>query len=348
MDPSAHRKDPARFRFKAFLHAFLRLLLTDDSRNPFPETFSMDFDRLRGLKSELEDFVYFDICCKVFNDTVRKLDCIRQPHDSTYQRLRLTLFTIVKQAGPSSNGQWHMNLDNIAVELVRQAHQECQLSDPYDTQLVQLTGQSLKLAFCSRRPIHSKLIRRFIFPQLSEIAERYLNLSPIDMYNSLIVHAVPPPPPPPTSSTHFLAVAPIWSQYAVHAPQIPHSRMNHLAGITRRIAHIAILHWRIWEPIVYNRVNGETISPSNISSAAASISSSNLSGTAASSATISKAEVSGAPSLSQQRQSSTEEAIPKQQHVSSMQNADVGNPVSKGITESHNGDSGPLSNADEG
>jgi hypothetical protein len=340
MNPKSHLKDPARFRFETFLDAFLQLLLTNDSRNSFPETFSMDLDRLRGLKSELEDLVYFDICCQIFNYTVRKLDRSRQSQGATYQKLRLTLFTVVKQSGPFSNGQWHANLDNIAVEIVRQAHQECHLPGPYDAQLVQLTGDSLRHAFCSRYPnlfvIHAAYIHTCIFPQLLEIASRHLNLSPIDMYNSLIVHAVPPPPPPPSSSNPSVAVTQIWSQYAVHAQQPPHSRKNHLAGITRRIAHIAILHWRIWEPIVYNRVKGETFSSSGISS------------TPASPATMSDGEVNRVTSLDQQLPSAAEEAIPKQRHVSSMQNADVLDPLPNGFTESHNGDSGPLHNADKG
>lgn len=259
-------KERSHFQFETFASSVLHLLLSNNPRQSFPETFYLDADRLRTLKSELEDLVYFDFCCRVFNDLVRRLGYTKRIPDTKYQALQDTIFTIVKQTGYGSTRQWAANMENVSVELIRQAHRLCGTPYSYDSRLVMFTDDMLRRIFQSPYPpcpdlfaLHAERIHRLILPRVLELAERHLFLSPIDMFNSLVVQAVPPippPPPPPVSSNSASAPS------AALSPSVAEGTPEHIAApndqvtlIARRIAHITVLHWRIWHQIVYTRAD---------------------------------------------------------------------------------------------
>ena len=97
------RKDIGRAQFETFVQAVVHILLSNDPSKDFPETFYLDQDRLRALKSELHDIVHFDMCCKVFAWLLREMNYRGPVPHTAQQNLRNSLFAIVGEDGNYSS-----------------------------------------------------------------------------------------------------------------------------------------------------------------------------------------------------------------------------------------------------
>ncbi|OCK85330.1 Tcp11-domain-containing protein [Lepidopterella palustris CBS 459.81] len=240
-------KDLGRVQLEVFIHGLIGLLLSNDSRNDFPETFYLDHDRLRTLKSELHDLVYFEICFEIFGLLLKRLGFHGPISHRTRESLRNSLFAIIGEGTGHSSGWWTANREHISVELVRHALHVRGYSHSYDGYLVHEADCLLHQVFYSQCPDafarHADAVEQTILQEILDCTNRHINSSPMEMFNSLIAPSTPPPPPPPPMS-NISAPRPTREQSTSSAP-------DHLTNIVHRIAHIAMLHWRIWGPIVY-------------------------------------------------------------------------------------------------
>ena len=242
------RKDIGRAQFETFVQAVVHILLSNDPSKDFPETFYLDQDRLRALKSELHDMVHFDMCCKVFAQLLQEKNFRGSVSHTAQQDLRNSLFATVGEGRNYSSRQWIVKIDYVAVELVRHALKLCGYTHSYEAHLHQKAHGMLRAMLCSSHQgafaCNADILERTILPEILACANRHVNSSPMEMFSTLIAPSAPPPPPPPPSHMNVVV-------QRIANEQNPSSPSDCLTDIIHRITHIVVLHWRIWGPIVY-------------------------------------------------------------------------------------------------
>jgi hypothetical protein len=229
---------------EVFVKGFLRLLLPTAAR--LPDTFTLDNDRIRQLKAEIDETIRESICCDVLKELVIKRGSTLSLDSQTAFRHRLQII-----AGDVRTSMWHLRaIDDIACEIVRFALQATDSSEATDAELEDFALKMLDKRLWAlvrirsepdpvfedtddRDRIHQDRRNLFdeLFSRTFRCVEEYLSSSPYDIFQAL----VPPPAPPP--------LCPMPSTMRSTDRQ---------QDLVRKIAHIAILHWRTWEHLVYN------------------------------------------------------------------------------------------------
>jgi hypothetical protein len=147
--------------------------------------------------------------------------------------------------------KWHQHaIDDIAVEIVRFTLRTTGNRSLTDADLVESVCDTLTTrlwATVRARHVHdhpvedreeqtrvmkmSEQLYEQLYSQVFRMVEKYISSSPHDVFQAL----VPPSAPP--------SLCPV-----LHSGRTSDRHQD----IVRRIAHIAILHWRTWEHLVYN------------------------------------------------------------------------------------------------
>ena len=220
--------DSTEDRLKTFLSAFLRLIMFKSSLTSAPETFSLDVDRLRALRSDLHNLICLDICSDVFNQLVRK-DLPQTARDVLEINLRNSIGDLVGESR-----RFTENVGSIAVEIVRLVLQAEGTAASSDADMVELAEQKLRnnlhstsMAFEHR----SSIIMDAQLPKLYESVKSHLRLT--------------------SMALHQVMVVPTVVAAALGKDVKPHTEQQMMAEIIKRITHMAVLHWHIWSPMVY-------------------------------------------------------------------------------------------------
>ncbi|KAF4313981.1 T-complex 11 [Botryosphaeria dothidea] len=215
-----------------------------DRQGSFPETFYLDFDRLRVLRAEFRDQVYLGVATDTFKSLLRRVGFTRSVPDNHLQALREAVSAIVvvnEVAGTNSNQHWLVNIDNIAVEIVRHALMLCGAEANYNAELVDVIAERLRYLI---RPefgmvFHEQAsaMRESLTARVMKSTESFVSSSPVDIFNALI-------------NSHDTS-ANVTSEFMSQEERGPEAEF--LDDIARRVTHIAVLHWRIWGSIVYSQ-----------------------------------------------------------------------------------------------
>ena len=229
---------------EAFVKGFLNLLLP--STEQLPDTFLLDMDRIRQLKEDIDENLRDTICCGVLEELMSRRGAQMTAEQDSEFRQRMQSIS-----GSPRIPRWHQHaLDDIACEIVRFTLQSTGSTAVTDADMQDMACQLLSdrlWATVRARNIdphpesdqhNQALIQKLgnelyeqLFRHVFRTVEEYLSNSPYDIFLAL----VPPPAPPPL------------------CPMLPTMRpMDRQQDLVRRIAHIAILHWRTWENLVYN------------------------------------------------------------------------------------------------
>jgi hypothetical protein len=238
-DPTA--KDSMRVHLEVFVKAVVSLLLSPKPIE-FPETFYLDHDRLQNLRIVLHDLVYFEICFTLFSQLLRRLGFHGSMSHSTRHVLRTSLSAILGDGAGHSFQQWMKNHEYISVELVRHALHTCGFSHAYDARLVTETTNFFHHMMLVSFSDHATALEESITDQIQSCVNSHIHSSPLDLFNALVAPSNPPPPHPPPK---YISITP-----QLASDMLP-PHVDQLLDITNRIAHIILLHWRTWGPIVY-------------------------------------------------------------------------------------------------
>ncbi|KIW05417.1 hypothetical protein, variant [Verruconis gallopava] len=226
---------------RAFVKGLLDLLLP--SATPLPDTFSLDADRIRALQADIDEWIREWMCCDVLRDLVneRGSTLSQQDEDAFLSQLR-----IIAGDAPA----WHVrDVDNIACEIVRFALQVTKSAEMFEAELGDAISDKLHLCLSAlanarststtlldleeergKVPQYGSQIFEKLYPNVCRKVEELITSSPYDVFLEL----VPPSQPSPLVSTPL----------KLH-------QSDRQEDLERRIAHIAILHWRTWEHLVY-------------------------------------------------------------------------------------------------
>lgn len=215
---------------ECFVSVLFQYLLPDSPRSispALPDTFNLDIERLRTLKVDLDALIRENICCDLLEQMVQLRKKRKLCSATAISAFRKDFQVIISEG--KNPIKW--DIDSIAVELTRHALRESGSSTTIDHALTKFAERKLREAFSSpefRREFatsHKSSLCKDIFASV----EGLLTSSPVDIFNTLVAPtmqggATPPPPTKPVRRHDVL----------------------------QRITHIAVLHWRIWENIVYN------------------------------------------------------------------------------------------------
>lgn len=236
---STQDNQPRAHRFSAFLKGVVDIIAT--KYPSYPSTFEHDFDRLRLLQQDFQSCLTQAACRRIFIETVLQLDHSRLPPPETCDGLLTRVSSLI--AITESKSDFSIQARDVALEIARESYSVCgQRSLPSDSLLEKVEGRLV--GFWNQGSGLFREIEESLAADLMNLVDRevkaIINLAPLQILNHLN------PPPFPISNSHL--------QQQQHQQQHwsrQEQLQNGLIGIAKRTAHIAVLHWRVWGPILY-------------------------------------------------------------------------------------------------
>ena len=204
-----------------FTKAVIDLVIGNDPA--LPDTFLYDIGRIQALQADFQVSLSRKIHGETFIRVLEFLGHSASPPLSTYNAL---LQRICKLEDSSRvQGMWPAQLeDHLILEIVRTAYSVSKMTSLPTDEHVIIAKQYLE----DVRSIHREDLECELRSDLEEIVDRELSaichLTPLQIQN----HYQPNPMFPR-----------------------PETERDDLWSIGERLAHIIVLHWRIWAPIVY-------------------------------------------------------------------------------------------------
>jgi len=137
---------------------------------------------------------------------------------------------------------WHQNMRSIALEIARFACLACGMDDVEDEVITPIEA-ALEWHLTNESDLFRHFqngIREKILAATIASAKKYLPLSPLAICESQRAVTTPSAPLVPASS-------------AAANPQTPTPSEYDVERIGMRLAHMGVLHWRVWAPLLYLR-----------------------------------------------------------------------------------------------
>ncbi|MCJ1403073.1 hypothetical protein MMC11_006296 [Xylographa trunciseda] len=191
----------------------------------FPTTFVFDNDRLRALQAEFQNHICQELCGKAFDHILGLLGYIAIPPSSIYQDLLHRVLRIEESL--CATGMSLMHSEDTVLEIVRTAYTACGISSLPSDKHVAATKSYLMHAMDVNSTMYQQLECN-LCSELEDIVDDELDtisaLTPLQILN------------------HYHPTASF--------PR-PSSQRSGLHNIGQRLAHIIILHWWTWSPILY-------------------------------------------------------------------------------------------------
>ena len=187
-----------------------------------PETLAFDNIRIGELRLEVQDTIYLRLCEKAVSQlSVRPLEGFRHAQQAQAP-LNDRIMAIISDGGIDQRpNRWHSEVGNIAMELVRAMRGPREVCD-----------ESYKEA---ARKLHGEFVRSFTSTARSVLAE---------IEAKVFRHV--------TTFWNMSALAISESQKYWHQEICEKTSLQpDLEDIARRLAHMVVLHWRVWGDLVY-------------------------------------------------------------------------------------------------
>ena len=191
-----------------------------------PSTFIFDFDRLRTLQVQFRKCMYQIICREAFLWCLRRKKYTATVPLETCHSLLHRISNIGQLDGPNIHSSMQAG-GNVALEIAREANRICGTRTLPDESLVEDIKHWLFLKWDVKSDIYQRyedylcnLLDDLVDQELEQIAK----LTPLQILNHRAT---------PQSNSEAA------------------KELDGVKGIAQRIAHITVLHWRVWAPILY-------------------------------------------------------------------------------------------------
>lgn len=194
----------------------------------FPITLAGDHERLKQLQHDFRLCHYHAACGYTFTYTLQKLGWRGPPPPTIYTECMKRIGAIVGALGLDFNFEAH---PDVVLEIVREAFKVCNITALPDHSTIRSTQLYFQRALDRRSPFYSE-VESMLWGELStrvhSEANAIFDMTPLEILNRY-------DPGPPGSSMN-------------------NNRGGDLSleSISKRAAHIIVLHWRIWAPIFHN------------------------------------------------------------------------------------------------
>ncbi|PWY86175.1 Tcp11-domain-containing protein [Aspergillus heteromorphus CBS 117.55] len=213
-------------------------LLQFHTPDAFPETFVFDSDRLWQLRSCLQNLINLDICWFIFESYINAQKRYLSAPAQTYATFRTRIGSLMEESDECARGSpvWLKNVRCIALEIARFACAACCREATVSDEVIAPIETALEWHLSNESGLFQYFqssLREKLLAATCATAKRYLNMSP-------------------------LAICESQRNY----PQAPMSQQHYdVERISMRLAHMGVLHWKVWAPILYVR---ESVSPSDV------------------------------------------------------------------------------------
>lgn len=242
-------------------------LLQFNPPTAFPETFLFDSDRLWQLRSTIQNLINLEISWYIFESYVHTQKRYLSARDETYTTFRTRIWSLMEdgmdlssRAGSSADdddpdlrgGQrWLQNMRCIALEIARFACAACCLDNVVADEVITPIESALEWHLSNESDLFryfQNTMREKVLAATLSSARKYLPLSPLAICESQ--RAGPQAP----STTGPAVPAPNYSSSnntPTPSNQAQAPQQYDIDRIGMRLAHMGVLHWRVWAPILY-------------------------------------------------------------------------------------------------
>ncbi|KAJ5133881.1 hypothetical protein N7448_001099 [Penicillium atrosanguineum] len=232
-------------------------LLQFDPPTDFPETFLFDSDRLWQLRSTIQNLINLDIAWYIFESYVHTQKRYLSARDETYSTFRSRIWSLMEdgieldsRVGDAENdpevhvdvrgsARWLQNMRCIGLEIARFACAACCLDVVVADEVISPIEAALEWHLSNESDLFryfQNAMRDKILTATMASARTYLPLSPLAICESQRTLPQPTTGPVATATAHPLSP----QQYDIER-------------IGMRLAHMGVLHWRVWAPLLYLR-----------------------------------------------------------------------------------------------
>ena len=228
-------------------HGLSELLLQFQKPEEFPETFLFDSDRLWQLRTGLQNLINLDISWYIFESYVHAQKRYLSAPAETYATFRTRIGSLMEEnvEERGSSPHWLKKVHSIALEMARFASAACcgdasgisdDVLNPIEAALEwHLSNDSDLFRY------FQNAMREELLTSTMALAKGYLSLSPLGICESQRNGVNTPPSLAPTTTIS--------------------QQQFDIERIAMRWAHMGVLHWRVWAPLLYVR---ESLSPEDI------------------------------------------------------------------------------------
>jgi len=249
---------------EALLRGISEQLLQFSPPDDFPETFLFDSERLWQLRSTVQNLINLDIAWYIFESYVNKHKRYLSAPEETYSTFRSRIWSLMEDGmdldnriagNPGDNDddpdhrggkRWTQNMRCIALEIARFACAALQIDAVVADEVIAPVEEALEWHLSNESDLFAYFqdnMRAKVVTATLAAAKRYLSLSPLAICESQRV----PPSTASGSGPLNAAVAGSGSGQALTPQQ------SDIERIGMRLAHMGVLHWRVWAPLLYLR-----------------------------------------------------------------------------------------------
>ncbi|CAI7651419.1 unnamed protein product [Penicillium bialowiezense] len=242
---------------EALFRGISEQLLQFSSPADFPETFVFDSERLWQLRSTVQNLINLDIAWYIFESYVNKHKRYLSAPAETYSTFRSRIWSLMEDGmdlenriagnpdlnddNPDCRGgkRWTQNMRCIALEIARFACAALQLDAVVADDVIAPIEEALEWHLTHESNLFAYFqegMREKMMSATMTAAKRYLPLSPLAICESQ--RASPSAVPTGAGSASGQPVTP---------------QQLDIERIGMRLAHMSVLHWRVWAPLLYLR-----------------------------------------------------------------------------------------------
>lgn len=216
------------------LQGLVELLLQFDHPEAFPETFIFDSERLWQLRATLQNLVNIDISWYIFESYVHKQKRYLSAPAEIYSTFRSRIWSLMEEneGWHRASPGWRNNVRCVALEIARFACAGCRGNEVVSDEVIEPIETAVQWHLSNESELFQYFqgaLQEKLFKATSELAKKYLNMSPLAICES---------------------------QRGFPASSLP-QHLYDIEWTAMRLAHMSVLHWRVWAPILYLSETGE-------------------------------------------------------------------------------------------
>lgn len=206
------------------LRGLCELLIQADGAVQFPQTFYYDTQRLLYLRADVQRVIHMQVCWVVFLTLVGDRDTCQRHHQDFARRVFVLMHGNDHQ--DHSLGTLLQNDASIAIEIARLVCEATGRGNQVPDDVLMAVETGLKKYFAHDSPVIADVrdgMRRLLTLKTCGFAQEYIDMTPID----------------------------ICEARRAHDGELEGYHMSSMRMIPTRLAHVGVLHWRVWAPLVY-------------------------------------------------------------------------------------------------
>ena len=234
--------------YGSLIHGIIDTLFATPTTGVLPRSFQFDLKRLEKVRSDMQDLAHLRMSLLVFDELQLWL-MSGKPNTvslATYSKIQVRILAIVDEL-PDDTDPWKTSSADVALEITRAACTSCGCPEAAIPDcVIQSTYHRLNALFC-RQTAECALLWGSLQEELAcraiHHAHNFNEMTPLAIFQAQ-------------------------QQWQQQQEQKTSFRpLPNIEDISRRLAHVGILHWKIWAVLVYlgNADNASSEMPNLVS-----------------------------------------------------------------------------------